>query len=259
MTLENFEKLIINKYKDDKDFAVFLKENPKFSLELERETDSNLEIEYQDDEVLREMVVGYLEEINLSERIEDNDIEELLKKISKEEIKEKFVLNALFDAAKIALYFLREGIEYLELVQEGVVGAVKGIENYTFEIGDLKNYMLLWIGKEMVLYVEDKFQQTKHEFLYYLTKTDLEEMELTADEKDEKIKIIKNKKLEDVYFKLSDKEIKILQLYFGFGVEKRFSILEIENKLDLLNGSGEEIFYKALNKISSMGGRMFTV
>ena len=259
MTLENFERLIINKYRNDEDFVKFMLENPDFNLELEREQEANSEMIYQDDEVLRDMVVGYLEEINLTEGIKETEIQNLLERISEDEVKEKFVIDSLSEAAKIALYFLRDGIEYLELVQEGILGASKALKYYTYGAGNLKNYIMVWIGKEMSLYIEDKFEQTKTEFLYYMTKTDMEDIEITEEEKKIKMKLLENKNLEDVPFKLNDKEIKILEFYFGFGLEKRYSVLEIEKELELPKDSGEEMFFEALNKISNMGGRMFTL
>ena len=51
---------------------------------------------------------------------------------------------------------------------------------------------------------------------------------------------------------LSPIEIEILNLYFGFDSDKRYSIYEIENKLDIKRDQGEKIFKKAIEKISTI-------
>ena len=259
MTLENFEKLVTLKYRDEREFVEFLLENPGFSLELEREHDCNPNVFYGEDEVLTEMTVGYLEEINLTEEISSDEMEELLDRLDEEQIRERFVLDRLSQSAKISLYFLREGIEYMELIQEGVVGISKALEHYSYDMGDLKRYVDVWIGRELSLYIEEKFEQTKTEFLYYMTKTHMDEVEMTEEEKENKIKITEAMTIDNIPFKLSEEEIKVLELYFGLDKEKRYSVLDIEKEMSLEKDKGEEIFCRALNKISSMGGRMFTI
>ena len=75
MTLENFEKLVTERYRDDNDFAEFLRENPEFTLELERENEFLTEGAYNEDEASDDMVLNYLEEINLTEDITDEERE----------------------------------------------------------------------------------------------------------------------------------------------------------------------------------------
>ena len=71
MTLENFEKLVFEKYRDDNEFAEFLRENPEFKLELERENEFLAEGEIEDEEMSGDLALSYLEEINLEEHISD--------------------------------------------------------------------------------------------------------------------------------------------------------------------------------------------
>lgn len=259
MTLENFEKLVTEKYRDDNDFAEFLKENPEFILELERENEFLTEGAYNEDEMSDDMVLSYLEEINLTEDITDEERENFYEELDDEMVREKVVLDNLPEAARIGLYFCRQGVEYIELVQEGTMGIIKALNNYSYDNGDLKKYISLWIGREMAIAVEDKFEQTKTEFLYYLTKTHMDEVEITEEEKENKVKNVERTTMGDVPFKLSENEIKIIELYFGLGKDKRYSILDIEKELSLLKDTGETAFYNALGKISSIGGRMFVI
>lgn len=259
MTLENFEKLVTEKYRDDSDFAEFLRENPEFSLELERENEFFAETTLDENEISDDTALNYLEEINLNEDITEDEREDLLDRLDDEDVKEKLVLDFLPEAARIGLYFCRQGVEYIELVQEGTIGIIKGIENYSYDAGDFKKYISLWIGREMALAVENKFEQTKTEFLYYMTKTHMDEVEITEEEKEKKVKTIERTTIDDVPFKLGEKEIKIIELYFGLGKDKRYSILDIEKELSLLKDTGEDAFYNAVGKISSIGGRMFVI
>ena len=260
MTLENFEKLVFEKYRDDNDFAEFLRENPDFTLELDRENGFAVaEIGEEEAEMSDDLALNYLEEINLTEHITEEEMNDLLEQLGDESVRERLVVDSLVEAARLGLYFCRQGVEYIELVQEGTMGAMKALNNYSYDMGSFKRYLALWIGREMALATEEKFNQTKTEFLYYMTKTHLDEVEITQDEIDEKVKKVEQATIDDVPFKLGDKEIKIIEFYFGLTGEKRYSILDIEKELSLLKDSGEPAFYNALAKISNISGRMFVI
>lgn len=260
MTLENFEKLVFEKYRDDNDFAEFLRENPEFTLELERENEFlSKESCEEDEEMSDDLALNYLEEINLADHISEEEMNDLLEQLDDESIRERVVVDSLSEAARIGLYFCRQGVEYIELVQEGTMGAMKAINNYTYDVPNFKKYLALWIGREMALAIEEKFEQTKTEFLYYMTKTHLDDIEMEREEIDRKVKKVENTTIDDVPFKLGEKEIKIIELYFGLAGDKRYSVYEIEKELSLLKDTGEAAFYKALGKISNINGRMFVI
>lgn len=259
MILENFEKLVTEKYRDDNEFAEFLRENLDFSLELERENEFLTKEIFIEEEISDDTAINYLEEINLSEEITESEQEEFIDRLDDESVRERIVLDNLTEVAKIGLYFCRQGVEYMELIQDGTMGIIKAMNNYSYENGDLKKYISFWIGREMAISIRDKFEQTKTEFLYYMTKTHMDEIEITEEEKEKKIKLVENKTIDDVPFKLSQAEIKIIELYFGLGKEKRYSILDIEKELSLVKDTGETLFCNAVGKISSIGGRMFVI
>ncbi len=259
MVLENFEQLIIDKYKDDNDFAEFLKKNPDFNLELERENEFLTEVEMDEEESSDDLALNYLEEISMTDSMSDDEREAILEELESDSAKEKIVVDSLGECARIALYFCRQGVEYMELVQDGTMGIMKALNHYTYEAGDFKKYLKLWIGREMTLAIEEKFEQTKTEFLYYMTKTHMDDIEITEEEKNKKIKTVEKITLDDVPFKLGEQEIKLLELYFGLVGDKRYSIYEIEQELSLVKDTGEAAFYNALSKISSIGGRMFVI
>ncbi|WP_027128036.1 sigma factor [Fusobacterium perfoetens] len=258
MLIENFERFVFEKYRDNNEFANFLIENLDFDVELERENEflvSKREVqELENDDVL-----DYLEEINLYEPLTEEEYQNLSNEIEEEEVREKLLIDNFNEVARIALYFVREGVEYLELIQEGIMGAVEAINRYTYDNGDIKKYIRIWAARQMGIYTEERFEQIRQEFLFYFTKTHMDEVEITNEDKEKKIKIIENLSIDDVLFTLSYDEIKTMEYYFGLGYDKRYSVLEIEKEMGLEKNKGEELFTKALAKISSRDGRMFSL
>ena len=57
--------------------------------------------------------------------------------------------------------------------------------------------------------------------------------------------------------RLSERQIEVLNYYFGFGKDKRYSIFEIEDVLKLESGQGENLFQSALLILSTVEGKMF--
>ena len=189
----------------------------------------------------------------------EEEYEEFTDNLEDEEAKEKIIVDNFTEIAKIALYFLRDGIEYLELIQEGVMGAVEAINRYSYDNGNIKKYIKIWAGRQMSFYIEERFEQMKQEFLYYFTKTHMDDVEITNEEKEQKIKKLESLSIDDVAFTLSKNEIKAIEYYFGLGLDKRYSIFEIEQEMKLEKNQGEPLFSMALSKISSRDGRMFSL
>lgn len=258
MLLENFEKFVFEKYRDNDEFNEFLKENLEFDLELERENEFLIS-QKPVEEMTDENVLDYLEEINLYEPLTNEEYEEFIDNIEDQESKDKIIVNSFTDIAKLALYFLRDGVEYLELVQEGLMGAIEALNRYSYDNGDLKKYMKIWSARQMSFYIEERFEQMRQEFLYYFTKTHMDDVEITNEEIDKKVKALENLTIDDIAFSLSKNEIKAIEYYFGLGLEKRYSVFEIEKEMKLEKNQGEALFSVALAKISSRDGRMFSL
>lgn len=257
MLIENFSKLVSKKYRDDFDFDKFITENKDFQIEFEREDDS---LAFQKELLAYDYseVLEYLEDISLNETLSNEKLLELFK-VDNEESRERIILDNISEIAIISIHFCKKGIEFLELTQEGMVGILKGINNYSLEKGDLKKYLKNWISREVSIYIEDRFLQQKAEFKYYLENTSDEELTLSNEEKEEKKEKIDNLEIEDIPFTINALEIKLLELYFGLNKSKRFSMYEIENELNLEKGQGEEEFYKILIRLSMIDGGMFLI
>ncbi|WP_349763780.1 sigma-70 family RNA polymerase sigma factor [Fusobacterium sp. SYSU M8D902] len=262
----DFERSVIAEYTSDIEFLKFLEKNGKKELNLDY---SKLELKELEDEDLdtlgEETVLDYLEEvasITLTNEIEGED----------------FVVQNLPAVASIAFNYLREGVAYLDVVQEGTMGLIKGIEAYKGEIhGDFDNYKNYWIVREMVLFIESKINDIKNEFKSFFKgkrenfgktqeeESDKSEVYLTEEDLLPNLEAIdKREKLMEKtmdFFalknRLSKRQIDVLNYYFGFGVDRRYSTFEIEEKLGLNKGDGEVIFEQALLILSTMEGKMF--
>lgn len=255
MLIENFSKLVSMKYRDDSNFDKFIVENPNFRFEFEREDDSlNFDGELKAGDYSE--VLEYLQDLSLNETLSKEELIEILKDKS-EENKGKLLLDNMQEIAIISLYFCKKGIEYLELTQEGIIGLLKGIDNYCESKGDLKEYLRKWIAREISIYIEDRFLQLKAEFKYYLENTDNEELQLTNEEIKRKIDDLNQLSIDSIPFTINNLEINILSLYFGLNKNKRFSMYEIEKELELGKDNGEEKFYEILIRLSTSDGGMF--
>lgn len=263
----DFEKKVVKQYFNDEDFFKFLEEKKELVLDYSKL--ALKELEDEDLDILgEESVIDYLEEIA---SITPNENPE----------GEDFIVQNLPLVASIAFNYLREGVAYLDVVQEGTMGLIKGIENYNSEKhGDFENYKKYWIIREIVLFINNKITDIKNEFKsffkdkrenfgkvgheheevedkteVYLTEEDLLPS-IDAIDKREKL-MEKLTEFSSLKNRLSSRQIEVLNYYFGFGAERRFSIFEIEEKLGIEKGKGEIIFEQALLILSTMEGKMF--
>lgn len=267
----NLEKEILKNYIEDDKFIQFMDENGKRKLDLDYEGLQLKELDEEDMEGLgEEEVLDYLEEIatiTLDEKAEDA---------------ESLVVKNLPVVASLAFYYLREGVAYLDMVQEGTMGLMKAIDTYNPEKhGDFDNYKNYWIIREMVLFIDRKVMDIKNEFRSYFKnkkenfehghdhdhEESVEGDEVFLTEKDllpdvaavEKRERLLEATMDFSHLKnrLSQRQIEVLNYYFGFGVDRRYSIFEIEQKMNLNSGDGEKIFEQSLFILSTMEGKMF--
>lgn len=277
MKIKAFEKEILENCIDDKDFVKFLKENPNLKLELET-VDIRKEEKVEENSYVVEGIVGeYLEEISYIQPLSKEELETVLETLDEEESAHKLIESNLREVANIAFDYLIAGIDYLDLIQEGNIGVIKSLEEYRPSNGDIIEYIKLWARREMLLFVDEKVETEKYMYKGYFSKrkeelieheivAELEEEDTDDIPLDEKSEIIEEKineveKLDynSVLKKISYLEEEILKRYYGLIGDKRESLFEIENALDLKRGEGEQLFEEALTKISLGGGRSLKI
>ncbi|MHD0319175.1 sigma-70 family RNA polymerase sigma factor [Fusobacterium sp. THCT1E2] len=280
LSIKELEKEIIVNYKDDDDFREFLDDNLDKELNFDNHYTGSKELEDMD-EFAEETVIDYLEELSNMEVISDEEENNYLKDIN-ESVKEKIIVKNLNEVASIAFNYVKTGIAYMDVVQEGTVGLIKAVDYYDPDKnGDFKNYSKYWIAREIVLYIESKVADIRNEFKnffknkkenfgkehhhdhdeehqhdeVYLKEEDI----LPTIESIEKREKMVEKRIDffTLENRLSERQIEVLNYYFGFGKNKRFSIFEIEDVLKLESGQGEELFQSALLILSTVEGKMF--
>ena len=280
LSIKELEKEIIVNYKDDDDFREFLDDNLDKELNFDNHYTGSKELEDMD-EFAEETVIDYLEELSNMEVISDEEENNYLKDIN-ESVKEKIIVKNLNEVASIAFNYVKTGIAYMDVVQEGTVGLIKAVDYYDPDKnGDFKNYSKYWITREIVLYIESKVADIRNEFKnffknkkenfgkehhhdhdeehqhdeVYLKEEDI----LPTIESIEKREKMVEKRIDffTLENRLSERQIEVLNYYFGFGKNKRFSIFEIEDVLKLESGQGEELFQSALLILSTVEGKMF--
>lgn len=276
MKIVEFEKKVLE-LKNEKEFIEFL--NSKKGLNLEKDSiDIRKEEKIEENNyVIEEIVAEYLEEISYIQQLSQKEIEEIISTLDEDESVEKLSNGSLREIANIAFDYLISGIDYLDLVQEGTIGLMQGIENYKPSNGNIIKYLEFWIRRAMLYFINERVENDKVMYKTFFTKKrdevleheiveELEENEEKAEEINETTESL-NKKIAYVdevdYTKISRKlshlDEEVLKRYYGLIGEKRESLFEIENELNLERGSGEKIFEEALAKISLGGGRTFKI
>lgn len=83
-------------------------------------------------------------------------------KSKNDKIKTKLINSNLRLVIKIAMSYKKSGMPNLDLIQEGNIGLIKGVENYNPTLGvPLGNYAALWIRAYMLKYIVSNHRLVK--------------------------------------------------------------------------------------------------
>lgn len=275
MNIIEFEKKVLD-FKSEKEFIDFL--NKEKEIKLEKDSiDIRKEEEIEENNyVVEEIVSDYLEDISCIKQLSSTEIKNIVLNLDEDKSVEKLSEGNLREIANIAFDYLISGIDYLDLIQEGIIGMLTGIENYRPSNGKIIEYLEFWIRRSMINFINDRVENDKIIYkTFFIKKRDeileheiVKELEEEEDKKNfsENIENL-NKKIKDldtinykrIFKKVSYLEEQVLKKYYGLVGDKRESLFEIENSLNLERGSGEKIFEEALTKISLGGGRTFKI
>ena len=116
-------------------------------------------------------VENYLRELSSIKAVKKEKILDLIKGIKDGDTSSREILmeKSLKLVAKIALYYSKTGTSYLELVQEGIMGIVKAVDNYDLDCPmDFLEYMEFWIKYEMIQSNKLVVEELKSPIMTYL-------------------------------------------------------------------------------------------
>lgn len=257
MKIKEFETLIIQSLYEDEDFYEFINEN---AVDFEEDLSEQKNTKYENYDNLETGTLEYFEEISQIDFLEE---EELSKKIENlEENLEEIVTKNLRIVLKIGMLFLKEGIDYMDLVQEGTLELINCVKNFDqSRYLEFKKYAKINIARRMIIYINERLEENKSEFLRYFenTREEYSSKEDIVEELTKKIKIIKSIKFNNLYNTLNDLEFRIVEKYYGLNGEKSYSMFEIEKMYNIEKGDAEGIFQNSINKLSKFGGEFFKI
>lgn len=289
MKISDFEKYIVsNELSEDKfiEFLTTVKENLEFDYNSFRKlTDEEIDYEFFD-----EYTIQFIEEFEYvneescdghKDRICFCNHEEVHYHFQHEEDKEKRFYSNVRYSHILALYLLREGIHYVDLVQEGLVGLVKA--NNLFENKEqFEKLKLYFIAKEMIESIKKYASYREIAFKQFIETEKEKEVKLKLSPKvklknrDEEIKKAdlerkeehkkEIKKLEELtknmfsYFnlkyRLSIREIEVLSLYFGFDGRGKKNFSDIQNIMNLSSSEADKLLKESIFKLSVVDERV---
>lgn len=262
MKQREFEELLLRRRFSDEEFAQYLQENPLQEVEFEVE-DAEVAIEKKEFTLLESSVLEYIEELC------SYDPERLI------EEREAHIALEMKKVLYYAFFYLKEGISYMDLVQEGIIGLMKGVDKDSEALD-------FWIIRELFFFVYAQIQDVKFGFKNFL-KGKREEAEHQHEhehhqEEEEEIldknqmlkKLLKSNAAIDTMEQIIEErldfhciknrlyamEIEVLNYYFGLLVEKRYSIFEIEEKFQWEKNFAQNVFENAIYKLSTLKGKL---
>lgn len=176
---------------------------------------------------------------------------------------------------EIALYMLRDGIAYEDLTQEGIIGLIKAHELFEDD-KEFKLYKDYYIAREMFNYIDNYANYRKSAFKDYAEheihkdshlKVSLKDKdkseELKKLEKENKEKHIEEmkhleKRAETLFdylnlkYRLSEREIKVLEMYYGLDGYKKKSFSQISEITKIDDDNLDKILKGAMFKLSNV-------
>lgn len=258
MKITDFERLVIEEIYDDEIYEEYLERNMA-KIDCEINEDRNLtEVEI---EHLESSTLEYLEEIS---KIKFLDDEKLIEKVLKGDVdsKDEVITGSLRIPVLAGIILLKNGVNYLDLIQEGTIALIQSVEKFSNSgYKSFEDYAKVNIFRRMVIYINERLQETKAEFIAHFQslKEEFDDREDVIEEIENKIKKIKEIEYNILFSSLNKQEVEVLERFYGLKDGKRDSMYQIEESLKLEKGQGQDIFQKAINKISNFEGEFFRI
>lgn len=254
----NLKELIekINKYENIERFIENI--NGDFNIDIEKVDIRKEEVTEENSYSYEEAPLLYIEKIAGLDRVSEVEMKKAIEDL--DENMENIINGMLRDIVKIAFKYYVKGIDLLDLVQEGSIGVIEGVEFYKKSYGDIYNYLKVCAIYKMIKYIEIQFEYQKNEYRLLLEK----EKENKKEEEEEYKLLIRELELLDkttileLPKKMSYIEEEFLLKFYGIVGERRFSIYELEDENSIEHGTGEIIFNDAVRKIGLVGGKIIS-
>lgn len=280
MKISDFEKFVVENEFDEESFIKFV-ETTKEGLEFDYNSIRKLTDEEIDYEYFDEYTIEFIESFeNLEDACSDENCEcschnEEHSWHKEEEKEEKRFYNNIRFSHILAMYLLREGIHYVDLVQDGLVGLMVANNLYRDNIQFEKN-KLYFIAKEMIEHIKNQLSYRKIAFKQYIETEKEKEIKLKLSPKvrlknrDEELKKAEIEKKEEhrkeiarleeitktmfeyfnLKYRLSIREIEALSLYFGFDGNGKKNFSDIEKAMGLTPTEVDKILKESIFKLS---------
>ncbi|MGL4402907.1 MAG: sigma factor [Fusobacteriaceae bacterium] len=256
--ITEYEKLVLERLEDFDEFNKFLDEG---NLELDEERNEGIFSDNEEVSHVEASTLEYLEEISSIERLEEKELEEKLERLNVDD-KDILITKNLRIPARIAALLLKDGIDYIDLVQEGSIALIRAIDGFRkSNYINFEKYAVLFVARSIILSINRRMQETKSQFIRYFNHEKEQYAHNTelVEELDKKIAKLENLSYEELSYTLNNNEYKIVAEYYGLDADRNISIVELEKKIGLEKNQGEVIFQMAINKLSRFGGEIFQV
>lgn len=258
LTVAEYEKIVLENLKSFSEFNKFLDEEI-IELEEERERDlysCNIEISHVEASTLE-----YLEEISRIDKMNEDEMYERLERLNVDD-KDILITKNLRIPVRIAALLLKDGIDYIDLVQEGTIALIRAIEGFRkSNYMNFEKYAIVYVSRSIILCINRRMEELKSEFIRFFNheKEKYSHNEELVKELNKKIIRLSELSYSNLFYTLNREEYQIIVEYYGLMNERNVSMLEIEKKIGLQKNQGEIIFQNAVNKLSKFGGEMFQI
>lgn len=258
LTLMEYEKIVLEQLKNKEDFYNFLEERNYRIIE----NNMGHEFSLQDKiEHVEASTLEYLEEISNIIKLSQEEQEERLERLNVDD-KDILITSNLYIAARIGALLLKDGVDYMDLVQDGTIALIRSVEEFRkSNYLNFEEFSVLFVARSMILSIAKRLEETKSQFMRYFEHKieEFGENDELVHELKKKLERLRNLNYFNLRCSLSDVEYRLVSEYYGLSGDRNISMYELEKKLELSSGSGEKTFQNAINKLSRFGGEMFEV
>jgi RNA polymerase sigma factor (sigma-70 family) len=160
----------------------------------------------------------------------------------------KLILSNQALVRRIAYKYINKGVEYSDLVAEGIVGLIIGIDKFDVTKGfRLSTYVVWWIKKA----IREIVQQQQEEEIYS-DDEDLEDSRYQSLVSESLVQQEIQCIVDGMNKCCSIREIEVLDLYYGIGRSSSLTLREVGKKLGCSRQAATKIRDNAIRKLKKM-------